>query len=202
MSESKSDRFTQMYETGVTPWELNRPDNNLKNWVKTYPIKPCRALDLGCGTGSNAIWLTTQGFEVTGADFSPPAIEKAKEKASAAGVEILFTVKDFLSEKIEPNNFSFVFDRGCFHSFDNPKERSLFAQNAHDHMAPNGLWLSFLGSTDAPPREEGPPMRSALDIAQAVEPWFEIRSLTAAYFDSEREKPAPSWHCLMRKRAV
>ena len=44
-------------------------------------------------------------------------------------------------------------------------------------------------------------MRSALDIVRAVEPWFEILSLTTAEFDSERENPARSWHCLMKKRA-
>lgn len=200
MSESKLDRFNNLYKTGETPWELNRPDKDLTKWVKDYPIHPCKALDLGCGTGFNAIWLAEQGFEATGTDFSALAIEQANTNAKAAKADIRFIELDFLTQAIGETNFMFLFDRGCFHSFDDPKLRSAFAENAHGHLADNGLWLSFLGNTDAPPRDVGPPMRSALDIAQAVEPWFEILSLTTAFFDSKRESPARSWHCLMRKR--
>ncbi len=200
--ESKSDRFNHLYETGETPWELNRPDKDLIKWVEGYPIHPRKALDLGCGTGFNAIWLAEQGFEVTGADFSPLAIEQANKNAMAAKTDIRFIELDFLTQSTGEADFMFLFDRGCFHSFDDPKLRSAFAKNAHRHMAGNGLWLSVLGNADAPPRDVGPPMRSALDIARAVEPWFEILSLTTAFFDSEQESPARSWHCLMRKRQL
>ncbi len=198
--ESKQSRFNHLYETGLTPWELGRPDRDLQYWVDAYPIPPCKTLELGCGTGANAIWLAGQGFEVTGADFSPLALEKARANALAAQAKVKFLEKDFLGDTLDDKNFAFVFDRGCFHSFDDPKDRSAFAQNAHSHMTEEGLWLSFLGSADAPPRTEGPPMRSALDIARAVEPWFEILTLTTAFFDSKRESPARSWQCLMKKR--
>jgi SAM-dependent methyltransferase len=201
-AESKLDRFNHLYETGETPWELNRPDKYLIQWVNEYPISPCKALDLGCGTGFNAIWLAEQGFGVTGADFSPLAIETANVNARSANADIRFMELDFLTQVIGEADFMFLFDRGCFHSFDDINQRAAFAENAHGHMGDNGLWLSFLGNTDAPPRNEGPPMRSALDIARAVEPWFEILSLTTAFFDSERESPARSWHCLMRKRHI
>lgn len=200
--ESKRERFNHLYETGTLPWELNRPDNDLIKWVRDYPIAPCKALDLGCGTGFNAIWLAGQGFEVTGGDFSPLAIEAAKENAREAGATVRFLELDFLTRSVGESDFMFLFDRGCFHSFDDPGQRVAFAKNAHGHMAENALWLSILGNADAPPRDEGPPMRSALDIATAVEPWFEILSLTSRIFDSRREKPARSWHCLMKKRAL
>ena len=199
---SRSDRFSHLYETGEAPWELGRPDKYLIKWVRDHPISPCKALDLGCGTGFNAIWLAEQGFEVTGVDFSPPAIDAANGNARSANADIRFMVLDFLTQTAGEADFMFLFDRGCFHSFDDPKQRAAFAENAHGHMAENGLWLSFLGNADAPPRDEGPPMRSATDIARAVEPWFEILSLTTAFFDSVRETPARSWHCLMKKRQI
>lgn len=199
--KTKLDRFNHLYETGVTPWELNRPDQDLQYWVNSYPVNPCKTLELGCGTGANAIWLAGRGFDVTGTDFSSLALEKARANALAAKADIQFFERDFLSETLDDKDFSFVFDRGCFHSFDDIGDRTDFAQNAHNHMAKDGLWLSFLGNADAPPREEGPPMRSALDISRAVEPWFEILTLTTAFFDSKRETPARSWQCLMRKRA-
>lgn len=201
-SQSKLDRFNRLYETGETPWELNRPDKHLIQWVRDWPITPCKTLDIGCGRGVNAIWLSEQGFEVTGADFSGLAVGQARENAIKAGRSIRFLELDFLSGTAGEDPFMLLFDRGCFHSFDDPAQRAAFAENAHRHLGENGLWLSFLGNADAPPRNEGPPMRSALEIVTAAEPWFEILSLTSALFDSDRENPARSWHCLMKKRAL
>ena len=201
-TQSKQERFNRLYETGETPWELSRPDKDMIRWVQDRPILPCKALDIGCGTGFNAIWLSQRGFEVTGADFSPLAVGQARENAAKAGRDIRFFELDFRSQNTGDDNFMFLFDRGCFHSFDAPSQRSAFARNAHGHLGKNGLWLSFLGNADAPPRDTGPPMRSALDIATAAEPWFEILSLTSDVFDSERENPARSWHCLMQKRNI
>ncbi len=202
MSETLQDRFNHLYETEFTPWELDRPDKTLVKIINDFPIAPCKALDLGCGTGSNAIWLAKAGFQVSGADFSSLAIERAKKKAADAGVEIQFYKNDFLTESLGNNNFSFLFDRGCFHSFDAREDRQAFAQNAHSHLADQGLWLSLMGNADAEPRTEGPPMRSALDIVRAVESWFEILFLKSDFFDSEREKPARNWNCLMKKRLL
>lgn len=202
MSESQQDRFNHLYETGFTPWELDRTDKTLMEIVTDTPISPCKTLELGCGTGSNAIWLAKAGFQVSGADFSSLAIERAKTKAADAGVEIQFYKNDFLTESLGAKNFSFLFDRGCFHSFETQKDRQAFARNAHAHLSDQGMWLSLMGNADAEPRTEGPPMRSALDIVRAVEPWFEILVLKSNFFDSERESPARNWNCLMQKRTV
>lgn len=200
MAENQKDRFNTMYETGYTPWELDRADADLVDLVLTLPLSPCKVLELGCGSGSNAIWLAEKGFEVYGADFSPLAIEKAKIKAGDAGVDIKFLEKDFLTDSIEIEGYDFLFDRGCFHSFDSLEDREQFAKNAHAHLKTGGRWLSFLGNADGKDREDGPPVRSALDIALAVEPYFEILFLKSAFFDSEREEPARNWQCLMQKR--
>ena len=44
-------------------------------------FEPCRALELGCGTGTNSVWLAQQGFEVTGIDLAPLAVEQAEQRA-------------------------------------------------------------------------------------------------------------------------
>jgi methyl halide transferase len=59
-------------------------------------IKACRAVELSYGTGANAIWLAQQGFEVAAVDISPLAIEKARRRAAAAGVQVRFEVADVL----------------------------------------------------------------------------------------------------------
>jgi len=195
-------RFRKRYESGNTPWDAGQPDFNLIETVIKNPVLRCKALDAGCGTGDNAIWLAQNGFQVIGTDISDIAIEKAKEKASKANVTCDFIVVNFLKNKIEGLPFGFIFDRGCFHSFSSEDDRRRFAQNAADHLKEGGLWLSIVGNADEDRQGPGPPQRTAGDIVLAVEPCFEILSLQSSYFGSNRPNPPRAWRCLMRKRQV
>ena len=75
------------YRYFCMPWEIG-PREELVRLVENRRITPCRAIDLGCGTGSNAIFLAQHGFDVTGIDYAASAIEKAKRKADAAKVKV------------------------------------------------------------------------------------------------------------------
>lgn len=67
--------YDAMYRVGA-PWEGSaRPE--LVHLVESGRLQPCRAIDLGCGSGANAIFLADHGFDVVGVDFSPVAIRKA-----------------------------------------------------------------------------------------------------------------------------
>jgi len=197
---SEENRWENRYRTGATPWDIGRPDHNLMDMVTRTPIPDCKALEIGCGTGDNAIWLAQRQFVVTGTDVSEMAIQRAREKASEAAVECTFFVCDFLDYEVPGNPFGLVLDRGCFHSFESHEERSAFAENAAFHLGKGGLWLSIIGSSDDPPHDTGPPQRSASDIVVAVEPYFEILSLRSSYFDSNRKIPPRAWVCLMQRR--
>jgi methyl halide transferase len=96
--------------------------------------------------------------------------------------------------------FGFVFDRGCFHTFDSGKERKRFAKNVSANLVKDGLWLSLTGSADERREGPGPPQRTANDIVAAVESYFEILSLTSRHFDSISKHPPRCWVCLMQKR--
>ena len=96
------------------PWDLGRVDANLVELVENRPVGNCRALDIGCGTGDNSIWLARRGFEVTGLDISALAVKKANEKALEAGIECLFLVADFLTTRIEDERFGFANALSCF----------------------------------------------------------------------------------------
>jgi len=50
-------------------------------------LEPARALDLGCGEGGDAVWLATQGWDVTAVDLSPTAIDRARAAAAARGID-------------------------------------------------------------------------------------------------------------------
>lgn len=197
---TREERFRQRYESGDTPWDIGKPDVNLMQTVTALPLTACRALDIGCGTGDNSIWLAQHNFEVTGVDASEIAIGKAKEKALQAGVDCAFVVMDFLTGNLAGAPFGFAFDRGCFHSFNSDDERRKFAAHVAAHLGEEGLWLTLAGSADETRPGPGPPRRSAGDIVHAVEASFEILSLTSGHFGSNRPDPPRAWVCLMRKR--
>jgi SAM-dependent methyltransferase len=195
------ERFQKRYASGNTPWDIGKPDINLIETVTAGPIGPGKALDIGCGTGDNSIWLAQQTFQVTGIDISETAIEKAREKAARAKVTCTFMVMDFLTNNIAGAPFGLVFDRGCFHTVGSDEERQRFAEHVAAHLADEGLWLSLVGSADEQRQGPGPPRRTARDIVNAAEPSFEILSLVSGHFGSNRPDPPRAWVCLMRKRS-
>lgn len=194
------ERFIDKYKEGNTPWVHNTPDFNLIEMVENWPIHPCKVLELGCGTGVEAIWLSKQGFEVTAVDGSPIAIKEAKEALAKSNTSCDFIVSDFIDDEIAGGPYDFVFDRGFFHSFDNEIERSQYANKVASLLSPRGIWLTLVGNADAPPRDSGPPMRSAADIISAIEPSFCLLTLTVSYFGNNQEDPAKIWVALMRRR--
>ncbi len=105
------------YEVGYRffrmPWEQG-PRDELVRLVEGGRIQPCRAIDLGCGTGSNAIYLAQHGFDVTGMDYAAAAIVKARRRAAAAGVAPSFVVGDFTVPHSISGSFDFLVDYGAF----------------------------------------------------------------------------------------
>ena len=196
------DHFKGMYESHDTPWDIGQPDFNLIQIVNKTPVRPCKAVDIGCGTGDNAIWLAQQGFDVVGIDTSAVAIEKAKEKVSSANAKCTFLLGNILKSRIEGAPFGFIFDRGLFHVFETDEERKKLAENVHRHLEEGGLWLSLIGNADEQRNTPGPPQRSARDIVNAVEPCFEILSLVSGHFGANRPEPPRAWVCMMRRRQI
>ncbi len=192
--------FQEKYKSGNPPWEIHRADFNLINMVQETPIVACDALDIGCGTGNNAIWLQQQGFNVIGVDSTDIAIERARKKASEAKIDCPFYVLDFLCDDIPGASFNFAFDRGCFHHFLEHDKLNQFADKVNQVLKDDGLWLTLAGSADETREGPGPPQLNAQQIVNAAEPFFEILSLVSHHFDTDQPVPAKNWVCLMRKR--
>lgn len=105
------------YEIGYRffrmPWEQG-PRNELVHLVESGQILPCRTIDLGCGTGSNTIYLAQHGFDVTGVDFASAAIAKAQHRAATVGAPVSFVVDDLTSPHALSGKFDFLVDYGAF----------------------------------------------------------------------------------------
>lgn len=121
------------WDTGITPPELAA-------FVQRAPAG--RALDLGCGTGTNAIYLAQHGWQVTGVDFIGKAIRQAQRKASAAGVRVDFRQGDVSRLDGIQEPFDLVLDIGCFHSLDSAS-REAYRRNLSRLLKPGGDFLLY-----------------------------------------------------------
>ncbi len=96
------------------PFFENIPDENLVSYIKKERVSKGKVLELGCGPGRNAIYLATQGFDVTAVDLSVEGINWAKERALEKGIGIHFICNSIFNLEVQ-NEFDFVYDSGCLH---------------------------------------------------------------------------------------
>src|SRR6516165_7586395 len=102
-------QWDERFSKGKQPWDTGRPCRELQRVLEEARINPCRTLELGCGTGTNAVFLAEHGFDVTAVDVSQVALEKAGARASEAGVSIRFLQADVLEMPDLGGLFAFVF---------------------------------------------------------------------------------------------
>jgi len=111
--------FRLAYLRGFTPWDSGVPPPELIEVIEgERRLRPGRALDVGCGTGTTSVYMASNEWDVTGVDFVPRAIRVARVKAAAARLSVAFLVGDVtrLHELPIVAGFDLLFDQGCFHS--------------------------------------------------------------------------------------
>jgi len=131
------------YLTGFTPWDSDEPAEELVELVERSVIKPCRALDIGCGTGTNVIFLASKGFEAHGLDISKVALSKAIKKASSKGVKCYFhhlDIRDTIKVS-ELGKFDLILDVGCYHSLPQGKDRIMYISSLNNILKKGGEYL-------------------------------------------------------------
>ncbi len=132
------------------PWNIETPPNALVELVESGKVKPCKTIDLGCGTGNYAIYLANKGFNVTGVDISPTAIKIARENAEKKRVKINFLIADVLGDLDEiKETFDFAYDWGLLHHIF-PEKRKKYVENVYRILNPRGKYLSVCFSEKDP----------------------------------------------------
>jgi SAM-dependent methyltransferase len=192
--------WNERYKADELPWDTNEPDENLVELIESRTVFPCKALEIGCGTGTNSLWLAGQGFSMLGVDISQEAVNRANKKKENLSLSCDFAQLDFLHDMSLRQSFDFVFDRGCFHVFDQEEERLLFARQVSRVLKTNGRWASLIGSTEGSPRDVGPPRRTAREVLQAIEPYLEILELRSVMFQSKSVSEVRAWLCMAKQR--
>ncbi len=140
-------------------------------------------LDVGCGTGENALYLAQQGHETWGVDASPRAIEKAKAKSARRGIPATFLVGDALKLDRLGRTFETAIDSGLFHTFSDP-ERVRFLESL-SRVLPRGGSYFMLAFCEQEPADWGGPRRVTQEEIRATfrEGWT-VGSIQPAKFDS------------------
>ena len=142
--------FDLQYRFSKPPWDSGVTPPEVTTFVTGASTRG-RALDLGCGTGTNALYLAQKGFTVVGVDFSPKAIATARGKAKRANLSIDFRVADVtrLDSLDLRELFDFVLDIGCFHAID-PAYRARYADGIARLTRPGSMFMLYAFSPRLP----------------------------------------------------
>jgi ubiquinone/menaquinone biosynthesis C-methylase UbiE len=133
-------KFQWRYWRRKTPWDTQVTPPEVMEFLARTP--PGTALDLGCGTGTNAITLARHGWRVTGVDFIPKAIFAAREKAARSGFAIEFLVASVTELSVLPGPFDYVLDIGCLHSL-KVEDRQRYAATLSRLLRPQAWYMLY-----------------------------------------------------------
>lgn len=139
--------WNMRYLFGTPPWDTGITPPEVVEVVESGEVPPGRALDIGCGTGTNAIYLAQHGFDVVGVDVAWLAIRRAKQKARRAGVHVAFYTGDVLklgTPEGPPVHgpFDFALDIGALHSLER-SDREAYAAMLHRVLRVGGLYMLY-----------------------------------------------------------
>jgi SAM-dependent methyltransferase len=197
-------RYRVLYRVGFTPWDQDHVPVELSALVEgPAALAPARALDVGCGTGTQAVYLAEHGWRVTGVDAIERALAQARRRAEEKGVEVRWVAGDVtsLSTLGLDDGFNLVHDRGCFHDL-SPAARDGYVRGVSALAAPDAtlLLLAFARRE----RGIGPSGASEEEIQRRFGPDWELVSVKS---DSGPAPPGPMrrvpriWYRLRRRSA-
>ena len=172
--------FDNAYE-GTPTWEIGRPQGVVIRLAEAGQIVGT-VLDLGCGTGDNALFLVALGHEVVGIDFAAAAIAKARAKASERGIEAMFLVRDALDPADLGRSFDTALDVGLFHTLQ-PEDRPRYADRVRATLRPGGRCLLICWS-DRNPFGYGPERITRRQIRSTFRDGWRVEGIDAEVLET------------------
>jgi len=195
------------------PFLTDKPDENLVGYFEQGHLKPGRAIDLGCGTGRNAVYLAKIEYRVDAIDLSETAIERGRSLALRSAVDITFTAGSFFDLALPGGQYDLAYDAGLLHHLQ-PHQRPYYLEKVHAILKPNGMFgMTCFDLTGGVPKEdweiyeEGnmpPGIGYTEDRLRAIlQHYFEIiefRPMKAHSEDSSLFGMSGLWAILMKSR--
>ena len=121
------------------PFLTDKPDENLVGCFEQSRLTPGNAIDLGCGTGRNAVYLAKRGYRVDAIDLSETAIGKGRTLARQSKVDVNFTVGSFFDLALPGSHYDLAYDAGLLHHL-KPHQRPYYLEKVHAVLKPNGMF--------------------------------------------------------------
>jgi SAM-dependent methyltransferase len=168
------------YKT-VPPWDVGRPQPAFAELVRDGELSSGRVLDVGCGTGENALYLAGNGFSVTGVDLTSLAIAAARAKAAERKLKVDFRIGNALSLDFKDGIFNNVIDSGLFHTFPDD-DRSSYAREVARVLASTGKYFMLCFSEKEPTNWGGPRRVTKKEIESTFSPLFNINYIRDTLF--------------------
>ncbi|MFC1580534.1 class I SAM-dependent methyltransferase [Thermodesulfobacteriota bacterium] len=180
-------KMDQIYSKGspnTIPWNIKQPPKQLVELVESGKVAPCRAVDLGCGTGNYAIWLTKNGFEMTGIDFSTKAVERALKEAELENVKCKFIVADLIDSGFHSDTkYDFAYDWELLHHVF-PDDRETYIRNVDNILRVGAPYFSVCFSEEDPDfGGEGKYRKTPMDTMLYFSSEKEIEKILEAHFE-------------------
>jgi hydrophobe/amphiphile efflux-1 (HAE1) family protein len=168
--------FERMYE-GRPPWDIDQPQPAFVNVADEIQGS---VLDVGCGTGENALFFADRGHKVTGLDFLDGPLLIARRKAAERGLDAEFIQHDALRVDELDHQFDNVLDSGLFHGLSD-EDRQRYVRAVANAIAPHGkLYLQCF--SDREPAGDGPRRISKAELEGAFESGWHIVSINPTRF--------------------
>jgi len=132
-------RYNLLY-FGKPPWDTGVTPPELQAFIRQHP--PGRAIDLGCGTGTNLLALGQAGWVVTGVDFAIKAVARARQKLAKAGIHGEVRSGDVSRFEVVRGDYDLVLDIGCYHGL-SKTTRADYRKNLAVILKPGGSFLLY-----------------------------------------------------------
>jgi ubiquinone/menaquinone biosynthesis C-methylase UbiE len=169
--------FESIY-AGKAPWDIGRPQ---RSFIEIADRVTGAVLDVGCGTGENALFFAERGHPVLGVDFLEHPIREARRKAGERGLDAEFVRRDALTLPTLDRQFESVIDCGLFHVFSDEDRARYVAGLAH--VTRPGGRLFLLCFSDEEPGTQGPRRVSERELREAFADGWVVEEVRAARFE-------------------
>lgn len=173
--------FNEAYR-GTPPWDIGGPQKEFVRIAAKGEVRG-NVLDIGCGTGENAIYFAGLGLRVWGLDAAPLAIEKARKKANERKVPVDFILGDALHLETLKMRFDTITDCGLFHVFSDP-ERRTFERSLRTALNKSGTYFMLCFSDKEPTDWGGPRRVSRREIEMAFGSDWRVNYIRTAKFST------------------
>jgi ubiquinone/menaquinone biosynthesis C-methylase UbiE len=182
------------------PWDIGGPQPVVARLTAEGKFTGT-VLDVGCGTGENALHIAALGLPVLGIDVAQTAVEMARTKARERGIAAEFATADALQLQHLGRAFQSVLDCGLFHTLDRDERAAYVAGLASVTQRDGTLYVlcfSDEGPQTGPHPVSEPALRAAFDEASGWKVVAIARDRLQTRFHGQNG--APAWCATMRRR--